>query len=52
MLHYPEEKQHNNTAPFTMTKILMHCPAEHYSVLQMISSDFSEALESTPPVLH
>lgn len=51
MLHYLEEKQHNNTAPFPVAKILMHCPAEEYPVLQMISLDFSEALESTPPVL-
>lgn len=51
MLLYLEEPQHNITAPFTVAKILMHCLAEQYSSLQMISLDFSEALESTPPEL-
>lgn len=51
MLHYLEVKQHKNTAPFAVAKTLVHCPAEQCSVLQMVSSDFSEALEFTPPVL-
>lgn len=47
MLHYLEEKQHNTTAPFTVAKILMHCPLNRI----LFSLDFSEALESAPPVL-
>lgn len=51
MLHYLEMKQYRNTVLFTVGKILVHRSAEQYPVLQVISSDFNEALESASPVL-
>lgn len=51
MLYYLEMKQHGNPVLVTVSKILMHHPAEQYPVLQMISLDFNETLESAPPVL-
>lgn len=51
MQHCLEIKQHGNTVLFTVAKVLMYHPAEQYSDLQMISLDFNEAVQSTPPVL-
>lgn len=51
MQHYLEIKQHGNTVLFTIAKVLIYHSAEQYSDLPMISLDFNEAVQSTPPVL-